>query len=309
MDWNSDGELDVVSGDREGYFNVFIRQGGELTGYYQYKLMDSTVLKVDANSHPAVIDWNGDGKKDLILGSQTGYIYFYPNQTSDTWPMFQDYSYLEVRGSPINRYRVNPYIFDLDRDTIYDLICGADDGYILFYKNVGTNATPVFLFPETLRATDETPIQPSPTSYGSRCAFGYWNSDTLPDFLLSGYDGTVDLYLGTSLVGTEEPLSTLEVSCRLSVTPIPGRPPVRIQFSPVLPQEVQLIITDVSGRKVRTVILSPCQSEFVWNGITDQGTKANSGVYFCGIKRPLNRSEKNGGGNSPVWTTRIVLEK
>lgn len=307
MDWNSDGELDVVSGDRQGYFNVFIRQGGELTGYYQYKLMDSTVLKVDANSHPAVVDWNGDGKKDLILGSQTGYIFFYPNQTSDTWPMFQDYSYVEIRGSPIYRFRINPYIFDLDRDAIYDLICGADDGYILFYKNIGTNANPVFLFPETLRTTDGTPIQPSPSPYGARCAFGYWDSDTLPDFLLSGYDGTVDLYLGVPLVGTEELASPPSVFHRRAVTPVPGKPPIRIDFGTTFAEAAHLTITDIAGRQVRTVTLAPSQREFIWNGVNDQGTKATSGVYFCRVNSASTQSGKIGRRSGEVWTTRVVL--
>ncbi|MEO0080015.1 MAG: VCBS repeat-containing protein, partial [candidate division WOR-3 bacterium] len=110
MDWNSDGQPDLVSGDRNGYFNVFIRDDTVLHAYYQYRLLDSTILNVGNNSQPTVADWNGDGKKDLILGTETGYIHFYPNLTSDTWPMFQDYSYVEANGAPIYLYRVNPYM-------------------------------------------------------------------------------------------------------------------------------------------------------------------------------------------------------
>lgn len=279
VDWNSDGELDIVSGDRNGYFNVFIRQDTILTGNYQYLLMDSTILDVGSNSQPAVIDWNGDGMKDLLLGTETGYIQFYPNQTADTWPGFQDYSYIEVQGSPIYLYRVNPYIFDLDRDSVFDLICGANDGYVHFYRNIGTNSSPELAPPETLKTIDGQPIQ-APGIYGSRCGFGYWNSDTLPDFLISGYDGTVNLYLGEPFVATEEPTPTNSLFPQITVTPLPGKPPIRIAInrknftSP-------LTIIDATGKTIRTFALANNQNFVLWDGSTDYGVKASSGVYFC----------------------------
>ena len=102
MDWNSDGEWDIVSGDRNGFFNVFIRNGGDLTAYYQCKLMDSTVLTVGYNSQPAVVDWNGDGKKDVVCGQYAyGNIRFYPNVGADTAPEFNGYRLLEADDTVI----------------------------------------------------------------------------------------------------------------------------------------------------------------------------------------------------------------
>ena len=197
--------MDIVSGDRNGFFNVFIRSGGDLTAYYQYKLMDSTVLTVGYNSQPAVVDWNGDGRKDLLLGTETGYIRFYANQTSDTWPMFQDYTNIEAGGTAIYKNRINPYVFDLDQDSVQDLVCGADNGYVYFFRNTGTNANPVLAAEETLKTTTGTPIQPvGPDRRGSRCGFGDWDNDGLLDFLLSGFEGMVELYRGAPFVGVAE---------------------------------------------------------------------------------------------------------
>lgn len=212
MDWNSDGLDDIVSGDRNGFFNVFTRNADStLTAHYQYRLADSTILTVGYNSQPAVVDWNGDGMKDLLLGTETGYIRFYPNIGTDTWPMFQLYENVNAGGAAIYYNRVNPYVFDLDRDGVLDLVCGANDGYVRFFRNSGTNALPILEAPESLRTSTGTLIQPQPPYvYGSRCGFGYWDSDSLPDFLMSGYDGMVMLYLGTPFTGIEERNTTPE---------------------------------------------------------------------------------------------------
>lgn len=205
VDWNSDGLWDIVSGDREGYFNVFTRNADStLTAHYQYRLADSTVIDVGYNSQPAVVDWNGDGMKDLLLGNETGYVQFYPNIGTDTWPMFQLYENVNAGGTAIYYNRVNPYVFDLDQDGVRDLVCGANDGFVRFFRNSGTNAMPVLEAPESLRTGDGQPIRPQPPYvYGSRCGFGYWDSDSLPDFLMSGYDGMVMLYRGTPFTGIE----------------------------------------------------------------------------------------------------------
>ncbi len=285
MDWNSDGQLDIVSGDRNGYFNVFIRQDTSLVGFRQYRLMDSTILDVGSNSQPAVIDWNGDGKKDLILGTETGYIHFYPNLAADTWPMFQTYSYIDVEGSPIYLYRVNPYVFDLDRDGVNDLICGSNDGYVRFYRNTGTNVNPVLAQPETLRTVDGTPIQPpAPYPYGARCGFGFWNGDTVPDLLLSGYDGTVVLYLGEPMVGVEEQLPGPSPVV-LSVQPAVGRPPFSITFvgeNPDRTSSTALTIFDATGRTVRTLSVA---NPVVWDGTDHTGRKVSPGIYFCRLNQ------------------------
>lgn len=277
MDWNSDGQWDMVSGDREGYFNVFVRDGTLLTAYYRYKLADSTVLDVGNNSQPAVVDWNGDGLKDLILGTESGYVRFYLNITSDSWPMFLNYTNIQAAGADIYLSRVNPYVFDLDDDGVQDLLCGANDGYVRYYRNTGTNAQPVLAAPDTLRTTAGIPIVPGGTyPYGSRCGFGYWNSDRWPDLLISGYDGLIELYLGQPTTGAGEKMAQLS-RAEPRVTPIPGRAPITVSG---LPAGVgTLAVYDAAGRPVRS--LRHSGSTFIWDGTDDSGHKVGAGAYIC----------------------------
>ena len=51
---------------------------------------------------PCVADWNGDGKKDLILGQfREGAIRLYLNQGTNAAPIFTDFTFLETGGKPI----------------------------------------------------------------------------------------------------------------------------------------------------------------------------------------------------------------
>lgn len=282
MDWNSDGAWDIVSGDRSGYFNIFVRQDTTLIGYYRYRLMDSTIIDVGSNSQPAVSDWNGDGKKDLILGSEAGYIYLFLNQTSDTWPMFQDYTYLQAGGQTIYIYRVNPYIFDLDRDGKKDLICGENNGYVLFFKNIGSDTNPILISPETLRMVDGTPVRASPYPYGSRCGFGYWNSDTLPDFLLGSYDGQIRLYLGVPFVQIEEEELPLK---KLSSFPFINRLPIKIKLNSSRLINTEIWISNIFGEIVWRFKNQLKGNEIIeWNGRNLAGKKVSQGIYFINIK-------------------------
>jgi hypothetical protein len=285
VDWDSDGDADLISGDRNGYFNVWIWDDTGLVAYTQYKKTDSTPMNVGANSQPTVIDWNGDGKKDLFLGCQNGQVFFWPNQTSDAWPMFQSAETVEAGSGPIYQYRINPIVFDLDCDGVNDLVCGEDGGYVLFYRNTGTNSSPSLAAAETLKSPRGEPVRASGTYvYGSRCWFGFWDADSVPDILLSAYDGYVELFHGLWPVGVEEGRPA-PARLALSAGPNPTNgSSVTIRYTFDAQCQTQLQVHDLTGRVVRTLgTSSPSPGEYsvVWDGRDDSGAEVNSGVYFC----------------------------
>jgi len=69
-------------------FNAIL-SGQDITqvGYIQANNVD---IDVGSLSVPVVNDWNEDGKKDLIVGSDTGYIYLYLNQGTNAAPVFNE---------------------------------------------------------------------------------------------------------------------------------------------------------------------------------------------------------------------------
>ena len=101
--------------------------------------------------------------------------------------------------------------------------------------------------------------------------------------------GLVVLQAGTSQTGDEPPLpraDALEPNY-----PNPFNPSTTIAFSVAAPGRVTLRVYDVSGRLVRTLLdgtMPAGRHEARWDGRTDRGAAAASGVYFCRLATPLS---------------------
>ena len=55
------------------------------------------------NASPFVVDWNGDGKQDLLLGQYDGgKVRLYENVGSNYDPVFDTFSYLQADGADIS---------------------------------------------------------------------------------------------------------------------------------------------------------------------------------------------------------------
>jgi len=61
-----------------------------------------TIIDVGYYAAPCVVDWDGDGLKDLVLGQFTsGNIRFYRNEGTNAAPVFNSYELLYADGIPI----------------------------------------------------------------------------------------------------------------------------------------------------------------------------------------------------------------
>ena len=62
----------------------------------------SSPLSVNYHSATTVVDWNNDGKKDLIVSQfYYGWVWLYINQGTNTAPVFNGGSQIESNGTPI----------------------------------------------------------------------------------------------------------------------------------------------------------------------------------------------------------------
>jgi len=60
------------------------------------------IIDVGYYAAPCVVDWDGDGLKDLVLGQfASGNIRFYKNEGTNSAPVFNSYTLINADGSPI----------------------------------------------------------------------------------------------------------------------------------------------------------------------------------------------------------------
>jgi hypothetical protein len=253
-DWNADGQRDILVGDRNGYTLIFRETGSGLV--LHDTLCDNTGVNimVNYNSNPDVVDWNGDGRKDLIIGEQDsvapshGNLRLYINIGTNAAPVFNTYSLITCGGVQIKHYRLNPRVFDLDRDGKKDLLVGEDNGRIYFYRNTGTNNSPAFSTKDSLFLNTGTVLD---MYYGSRFCIVDWKGDGDYDILGSDYDGFIYYFENATIVGAEEHEGSGALSA-LVVSPNPARGRVTIEFDVAEPGKARCDVYSVDGRRVAT---------------------------------------------------------
>jgi len=275
-DWNEDGYRDILVGDRNGYTMIFVETGRGLTLLDTLRANGVKVL-VAYNSNPDVVDWNEDGKKDIVIGEETGYVRLYLNQGTNSNPVFTTYSNIQSGGVSINWYRVNPRVWDLDGDGKKDLTVGENTAHVFFYRNVGTNASPVFNGYDSLELTNGNPIV---EYYGLRPYFVDYNGDGAIDILTSDYYGYVRYYQNTVFPGVEE--MEQAIVSNFAVTPNITKDVANLSYSLAERSDVNVEIYSADGRLI-DVIVNQSEDMGIHNHAWNTGHVA-SGIYFVKLK-------------------------
>ncbi len=151
VDWDNDGKKDFVIGDGRGAQTRIWRNIGTdkapvfSTHHLQYLPPDAGIRPYHETVQPYVADWNGDGKKDLIMGRNLG-VYVYLNVGTDAAPKFDfDRSRLGTKiRNVFPSERLSPVVVNWDGDGTKDLVVGSQRGEVWFARNVGSKTRPEF---------------------------------------------------------------------------------------------------------------------------------------------------------------------
>ena len=143
--------MDVVTGGLDGGIHVYYNCGcggyipprfstSPIGGWFvQANERDLSVLS--GRSSPAIVDADGDGKKDIITGNTDGQIFFYKNIGTDSLPMFGGYTMVQSNGTLIDlagtlRSRPSVCYWTGSKDGYWDLLVGYGDGKVRLYRGL-----------------------------------------------------------------------------------------------------------------------------------------------------------------------------
>ena len=162
VDWDGDGDVDLIAGDEDGRV-AFVENLGDLVDgaprFAQPKYFQQIAehVKFGALITPVGVDWDGDGDEDIVAGNTAGYVGLIENLGGFP-PRFAAPRVLEAGGKTI-RIQAGPTgsiqgpceakwgyttlsVADWDGDGLLDIVANSIWGRVVWYRNEGKAGSP-----------------------------------------------------------------------------------------------------------------------------------------------------------------------
>ncbi len=288
--WDEDDRKDLIIGDAYGELHLFINIGTEAEPVFGAGdlLMvgptgDKVPIDVGSRATPIFADWNGDGRRDLVVGAIDGRIHLFLDDGTDTRPNFPAESYAQTATGDlvVDTVRSSPVLADLDEDGLPDLLCGNTEGQVLLYRNIGVEGAPLFGAFELIE-TAGAPIDFAgmPRSRPFLCD---WTGDGYLDLLVGISDGGVHLFQGAPTA-----VASLPPAARLGLPwPNPANPRVDLVLQVERAGRMRVAVHDGAGRFVKTLFAGRAEAgslDLRWDGRDEAGRELPSGLYLIHLR-------------------------
>ncbi len=178
IDWDGDGDQDLIVGDEDGRVALIEHTGRTFKGVPQflppvYFEQEAMTLKFGALATPFCVDWDGDGDEDIVCGNTAGYVGLFRNLGGGATPEWARVELLKADGRTI-RIQAGPNgsvqgpaeakwgyttlsVADWDHDGLPDLLLNSIWGEILWYRNIGERNAPKLAAAQAIILTESMP--------------------------------------------------------------------------------------------------------------------------------------------------------
>ncbi|HOI79779.1 MAG TPA: VCBS repeat-containing protein [Petrimonas sp.] len=170
VDWDNDGDEDLICGNSAGYIGFIENLGGGTTPRWnkpEYLKADGEVIRIMAGENGSiqgpcerkwgyttlsVADWDGDGQKDILVNSIWGKVEWYRNVGREGSPKLTKMGGVKVdwrsdvipkpawnwwnpkKDELVTQWRTTPYAIDWNKDGLMDLVMLDHEGYLTFFE-------------------------------------------------------------------------------------------------------------------------------------------------------------------------------
>ena len=143
-------------------------------------------------AYPCPIDWNDDGKTDLICGSSDGrFCYFEGRGMKSNYETGAGVWFTDRDGNPLSVGAYSsPTVFDINGDGRGELISGAEDGIVRAYRSLKDDKNPNSMAFEFAGEVINTGLT------DATVASGHLNGDNITDIAVGSRSGEVRVYYG-----------------------------------------------------------------------------------------------------------------
>lgn len=218
IDWDRDGNVDILAGDEDGKV-ALIKNTGNIVdgvpGFLPPRFFQQEARYVDfgALSAPRVVDWDGDGLTDIVSGNGVGYIGFIRN-LGGSQPRWDAPKLLDVDGVPIRIIPPEAHwgyttidVADWNHNGLLDVLVNDHHGHVQWFENIGSRTSPKLSAPKPIEVQwkgkqVKPPWVPGETSGNELLApwrtspyVMDFDEDGLNDLVMLDHEGYLAVYL------------------------------------------------------------------------------------------------------------------